>query len=382
MPNIDPDDIDRFSLLEFDTPLRDDDGNRVMDPAEVAAREGIELDMDPLPEAPVTRDQPAKEMLVAAPQMQEDIAPESEAEFLQLQQALARVLDARHIFMRARALARVTIRQPDRPLAAAYLAAAAFRDGEQATAEDADAAEAAVDVARQAWLDSDEIREWEYRGESLDGGRDRGFWHAPSEAEAELRAWAESGTYEQVDRIFIVSDWARQIDPVTDEAICDGQVSSSVTIQPEEPDCTEPDHDWQSPVELVGHGPRANGGGVIYEEVCAHCGVYRVTDTWAQDCLTGQQGLREVSYRPADETSSAWIQAARDAAMIEACPWSLDRDHRKAPGRYVIEIDDVDVDDDVACAAVREEIKEAIGAGWSVEWTGDGSDLSIEWVGP
>ena len=42
-------------------------------------------------------------------------------------------------------------------------------------------------------------------------------------------------------------------------------------------------------------------------EVCAQCGRYRVTDTWAQCRDTGEQGLRSVTYRPADDPSLAWV---------------------------------------------------------------------------
>lgn len=88
--------------------------------------------------------------------------------------------------------------------------------------------------------------------------------------------------------------------------------SHTVTLEAEEPDCTEDDHDWQSPIEVVGGieenpGVWGHGGGVIITEVCAHCGVYRVTDTWAQDPSTGEQGLESVEYREADEDSLAWV---------------------------------------------------------------------------
>lgn len=62
------------------------------------------------------------------------------------------------------------------------------------------------------------------------------------------------------------------------------------------------EHDWADYQGPVGHG-----GGVIYTEVCRHCGVYRETDSWAQDPSDGEQGLDSVEYRPADEESLAWI---------------------------------------------------------------------------
>lgn len=75
-----------------------------------------------------------------------------------------------------------------------------------------------------------------------------------------------------------------------------------VTTDPEEPDCTDDeDHDWQSPVDIVGGceenpGVFGSGGGVHIHEVCLHCGCERIIDTWAQRRDTGEQGLRSVEY--------------------------------------------------------------------------------------
>ena len=93
------------------------------------------------------------------------------------------------------------------------------------------------------------------------------------------------------------------------------RTAHTVAIQPAEPDCAGADaHDWQSPHEVVGGceenpGVRGHGGGVIIREVCASCGCYRETDTWAQNRETGEQGLRSVEYRSADESSLAWVRA-------------------------------------------------------------------------
>jgi len=85
----------------------------------------------------------------------------------------------------------------------------------------------------------------------------------------------------------------------------DVEVSQTIQIDPEEPDvCTDTrGHDWQSPYSLVGGleenpGVRGHGGGVVIEEVCMHCGCSRVTNTWAQDPTTGEQGLESVRYEP------------------------------------------------------------------------------------
>jgi NMD protein affecting ribosome stability and mRNA decay len=41
--------------------------------------------------------------------------------------------------------------------------------------------------------------------------------------------------------------------------------------------------------------------------VCAHCGAYQDWDGWAQDPETGEQGLKSIEYREADEASQAWM---------------------------------------------------------------------------
>lgn len=89
----------------------------------------------------------------------------------------------------------------------------------------------------------------------------------------------------------------------------------TIAIDPEEPDCTDEDgHDWRSPHEVIGGiednpGVWQHAGGVIIREVCAHCGCYRVTDTWATDPATGEQGLESIRYEDADARSLAWVES-------------------------------------------------------------------------
>ncbi len=76
----------------------------------------------------------------------------------------------------------------------------------------------------------------------------------------------------------------------------------TITLDPEEPECNcEDGHDWQTPYSILG-GMKENpgvwgpGGGVVYNEVCMHCGCQKQTDTWAQRPDTGEQGLYSVKY--------------------------------------------------------------------------------------
>jgi len=117
-----------------------------------------------------------------------------------------------------------------------------------------------------------------------------------------------------------VSAWRRayalvQIDD-DDEEVVELMVDHErhiITIEAEEPECVgDHEHDWRSPYRILGGlqenpGVWGHGGGVIIREVCAHCGRYRVTDTWSQNPSNGQQGLQSVSYEDADDDSRDWI---------------------------------------------------------------------------
>lgn len=178
-------------------------------------------------------------------------------------------------------------------------------------------ADAARDAARDAWLaaviDSEEEVEWALGGESwqqADGARWTGF---ACEAKENLEEESRIG-WDDVTETMWVHNYACFVDPVTDESIDGWRINVIVEISPDAPACDDCEHDWCSPISVVGGiaenpGVWGHGGGVIIREVCAHCGVYRVTDTWAQDRSTGEQGLRSVEYEPADEDSLAWVSA-------------------------------------------------------------------------
>jgi len=67
-----------------------------------------------------------------------------------------------------------------------------------------------------------------------------------------------------------------------------GELAAVVTvpIEPPEPPCTEAEgHEW------LDRG--------VQVKVCRHCGCKWITDTWAADPLTGEQGLRLTRYEEA-----------------------------------------------------------------------------------
>lgn len=136
--------------------------------------------------------------------------------------------------------------------------------------------------------------------------------HALKEAERNVDRANYPTDPDEPERTLYIDVRVREIDaertPLGDEA------ESTVTLHPAEPDYAQDGpHDWHSPYSVLG-GDRSNpgvwghGSGVIIRAVCAHCGTYQVTDTWAQRMDTGEQGLREVRYEPADETSLAWVR--------------------------------------------------------------------------
>lgn len=101
------------------------------------------------------------------------------------------------------------------------------------------------------------------------------------------------------------------------------RASTTLEIDPEAPDCEDGhEHEWESPVEVVGGlaenpGVYGHGGGVIMRCVCRHCGAYRVVDTWAQNRSTGEQGLTATSYEDADDRSLAWVESVRASESDE-----------------------------------------------------------------
>jgi hypothetical protein len=106
-------------------------------------------------------------------------------------------------------------------------------------------------------------------------------------------------------------DGTIRIDIRARNAVTRDYESDVVTLEAPEPDCADgQEHDWQAPHEILGGckenpGVWGKGGGVLIRQVCAHCGMYKVIDTWASH--GAQQGFTDLSYEEADETSSQWI---------------------------------------------------------------------------
>lgn len=156
-------------------------------------------------------------------------------------------------------------------------------------------ADARVEVARKALRDSDEPRPFALTEEGQEYCAD---FEATSVAEAleEARSNVQRSNYDEAEGTIWIDVRVRC--ELTEEEDAD-----SVQCDAEEPDCVGgEEHDWQSPIEIVGGiaenpGVWGHGGGVIIHAACMRCGCGRVTDTWAQRLDTGEQGLTSVSYR-------------------------------------------------------------------------------------
>lgn len=208
---------------------------------------------------------------------------------------------------------------------------------------------------------------------------DGGDWGEPEET-----SWVKVYTWR---RVLVLEE-----DGTTTE-LCMDRDSYSVAIEPDEPECTEDEHDWDDPHDVVGGcesnpGVYCHGGGVVMRYVCAHCGRYMVIDTWAQDRTTGQQGLRGTSYEDADETSMAWVMARRVSALRHAMRDLYDIDESMVDGdRVTIPIETPSVDDDYyddRCDEIIAEIRDALPEGWEADWSGNGNgdteDVRIEYT--
>lgn len=153
-----------------------------------------------------------------------------------------------------------------------------------------------------------------------------GFHFATAEAvsaDAALDALnpSETGDYDTTTGTVWTTIHARSLDANGDFDEEDDD-SRTYAIDPPEPKCALADHDFRSPLSVVGGidsnpGVYGHGGGIISTEVCSHCGLYLVTDTWAQNPENGEQGLNSVEYRPADANSLAYVVRRRLSTMYD-----------------------------------------------------------------
>lgn len=270
---------------------------------------------------------------------------------------------------------------------AAYEADDAAEDGYiEAHARAAEKRERDLDRARETYLEacsalihSDEPCEYTFR-DPESGVTETGLYADDDDAREAARDWARDGAYGDIDSTIWVDVYiARETDGgYESDRGSDEETRITVAIDPDAPDCAEGhEHDWQSPYEVLGGlkdnpGVWGKGGGVVCKTVCAHCGAYKIDDSWAQRPDNGEQGLDSVSYEEADDDSREWVaskrlEAARDA--IEAAGYSVSS--RSNDDRLYIEVSD-DGDDDAE--RVLEQIQAiAEKHGCDASWSGNGN---------
>jgi hypothetical protein len=127
-------------------------------------------------------------------------------------------------------------------------------------------------------------------------------------ARAACQKWVDTGDWGSGDKTTWVTCVVRQ-----EEGSAEGGPEiHTIEVPPTVAECWAGEHDWVSPLSVVGGvaenpGVIGHGGGVKITKVCCYCGRYRIEDTWAQNPATGEQGLESVEYREADEISEAWL---------------------------------------------------------------------------
>jgi len=173
--------------------------------------------------------------------------------------------------------------------------------------QDSKMADSAGDLATM--ISADAEVDWIF---GTEGHFEAGGSHRPSEVEDAVRAWLEATDWENSSTLWFTG-YAIPLDPSTGASDGTHRVRVSVTLHPEPPKCaTGQEHDWRSPIEIVGGiaenpGVWGHGGGVRIHEVCANCGVHRHTDTWATNPETGEQGVESIAYEDADDETTDWV---------------------------------------------------------------------------
>lgn len=164
--------------------------------------------------------------------------------------------------------------------------------------------DAALERALSALDASDEPRAYVLM--DAEGGTTRAIVAESDEAAEEAAAdWARSGDWGEVTStiwvdVHIHAETAMR-QPGMGSRLMDACITTTtVSIDPPEPACEEGDDGRAMEHEWSDSRVRGHGGGVILVSRCAHCGVSRTTDTWAQRPDDGTQGHESVTYEAAE----------------------------------------------------------------------------------
>ena len=129
------------------------------------------------------------------------------------------------------------------------------------------------------------------------------------EALQAAKDWAADGDY---DEQCMVEVWAEEDE--TGKRVYDDVMAGP---QPEEPECTSDEHEWEAIHSLVG-GMRENPGvwslggtRMSFDHVCIHCGHYRRVEHAGWQRNPGELSVK-VSYRAPDEASRAYCRRQKE----------------------------------------------------------------------
>jgi hypothetical protein len=135
------------------------------------------------------------------------------------------------------------------------------------------------------------------------------------EALAKAEKWVKDGDWSECEEEVL-----QRYQVISDEG--DWDCKTAVGGKPE-PECSEDEHDWQRPHELVrgmeeNPGVWSRGAHFEFQDVCAHCGMHRTTLT--ED--TQNDIPERVTYSDADAESLAW--AAANTKPIEIAGYEVE----------------------------------------------------------
>lgn len=148
--------------------------------------------------------------------------------------------------------------------------------------------------AMEEYRQSDEVRLWHVSDETCHN-------HGVVEAETAEAALALSrnleldGAYDEI----VEEQGTIWVDFSVKCWLTGEEDEDRVTIHPDPPQCTaKRGHKWVPDDSECKENPGVFGhvGGVIIYAHCKYCGCKKVTDTWAQNMSTGEQGLESICY--------------------------------------------------------------------------------------
>jgi hypothetical protein len=132
-----------------------------------------------------------------------------------------------------------------------------------------------------------------------------------SAAESIATDWIKDGSW---DGKFMADVRLQEVDEQGDDTGDSWGINVEVGEDPEPPECREDyDHEWVSPVEVVG-GIKENPGvwsiggtTIVTKQACRHCGVYRKRTDYGSQRNPGQ--CDAVEYIDPDEASLAYVDS-------------------------------------------------------------------------